>query len=216
MTNRNAATSPTVDWYFDFISPFAYFGFHRLNELPEGVEIRLRPVLFAALLDHWGQKGPGEIAPKRLWTFRWCRWVASQQGLRFQPPARHPFNPLPFLRMSLAVDSCSQAVADIFEAIWTTGQDPQDTDFVQGLAAQLDCPADSLSDPAIKQALRQNTEDAIEAGVFGVPTLAIDGTLFWGADAVPLAAAYLREPERIRDEVLLAETALPAKSTHRR
>jgi len=205
-----------IDWYFDFISPFAYLGFHRLKELPEGVEVRLRPVLFAALLDHWGQKGPGEIPPKRLWTFRWCRWLASQQGLHFEPPTRHPFNPLPFLRMSLAVDNRSQAVADTFEAIWTTGQDPQDANFVTTLARQIGCSPDSLSDPRIKQRLHENTADAIDAGVFGVPTLAIEGELFWGADAVPLAAAYLQEPDRIRTDVLLPETALPVKSTHRR
>ena len=48
-------------WYFDFVSPFSYLALHRLAELPAGLAIEFRPVLFAGLLDHWGQKGPAEI-----------------------------------------------------------------------------------------------------------------------------------------------------------
>ena len=75
---------PTViDWYFDFISPYAYFAFLRLDELPPGIEVRLRPLLFAGLLNHWGQKGPAEVGPKRVWTYRSCLWQARQDGVPF-------------------------------------------------------------------------------------------------------------------------------------
>ena len=50
-----------VDWYFDFISPFSYIALHRLRELPGDIAVNYRPVLFAGLLGHWGQKGPAEI-----------------------------------------------------------------------------------------------------------------------------------------------------------
>ena len=54
----------TLDWYFDFISPFPYLQLARFDEFPEDVEIRPRPVLFAGLLHPWGQKGPAEIKSK--------------------------------------------------------------------------------------------------------------------------------------------------------
>ena len=59
-------------WYFDFVSPFAYIGLHRLKELPAELAIEFRPVLFAGLLGHWGQKGPAELPSKRRYTYRWA------------------------------------------------------------------------------------------------------------------------------------------------
>ena len=70
-----------IIWYFDFISPYAYFGLHELERLGAGVRIEYRPVLFAGLLNHWGQRGPAEIPPKRTWTYRWCTWHAAQRGI---------------------------------------------------------------------------------------------------------------------------------------
>ena len=72
---------PSVVWYFDFVSPYAYVGLHALRRLPEGTDIVYRPVLFAGLLNHFGQKGPAEIAPKRKWTYRDCIWRARQASL---------------------------------------------------------------------------------------------------------------------------------------
>src|SRR5678816_2446743 len=96
----------TALWYFDFVSPFAYICLHRLKELPQDVRVQYRPVLFAGLLGHWGQKGPAEIAPKRAWTFRHIAWLSHTLNVPAETPATHPFNPLPLLRLSLA---CSPA-----------------------------------------------------------------------------------------------------------
>ena len=69
----------SVDWYFDFVSPYSYICLHRLGELP--VQVSYKPVLFAGLLNHWGQKGPAEIPAKRKWTYRWCTWWARELGI---------------------------------------------------------------------------------------------------------------------------------------
>ena len=58
-----------------------------------------RPVLFGALLKHWGHKGPAEIEPKRAWTYRHVLWLAHRHGIAMQMPAQHPFNPLALLRL---------------------------------------------------------------------------------------------------------------------
>ena len=57
-----------ADWYFDFVSPFAYLQLMDFKRLPDSLGIRYRPVLFAGLLGHWGQKGPAEIPDKRRRT----------------------------------------------------------------------------------------------------------------------------------------------------
>src|ERR1700730_15510067 len=126
-----------ADWYFDFVSPFAYIGLLRLGHFAGQLDLRYRPVLFAGLLDHWEQKGPAEIPAKRAWTYRWCNWWAAQQGIPFRFPAVHPFNPLPHLRLAIAAGNTQRAVIRIFEALWTTGSDPGDETAFAQLAHSL-------------------------------------------------------------------------------
>lgn len=190
----------TIDWYFDVISPYAYFAFLKLDALP--AETRLKPVLFAGLLNHWGQKGPAEIPAKRVWTYRSCLWHARQHGIPFEAPAAHPFNPLPYLRLALAAGVTREAVAAIFETVWTSGADLADPAVIAALAERLSIPLSALDAPAVKQALRANTESAVAAGVFGVPTLVIDGEPFWGVDGMAFARACLDDPALLaRDDM---------------
>ena len=89
---------PSADWYFDFISPFAYLQSERLPLLADRLRIRYRPVLFAALLDAMGQKGPAEIPGKRAFTYKFVVWQARRQRIALKFPHEHPFNPLRLLR----------------------------------------------------------------------------------------------------------------------
>lgn len=183
-----------IDWYFDFISPYSYLALRRLHELGDGVSIRHRPVLFAGLLERWGQKGPVEIPGKRTWTYRWCTWWAQRLDIPFRFPAAHPFNPLPYLRLAIAAGAGADAVRLIFDALWTTGADPADGALVAGLAQRLNVDPGRLADPHVKDALRRESETAAARGVFGVPTIVVDDQLFWGADAIDFVKAYLADP----------------------
>lgn len=198
-----------IDWYFDFISPFAHIASHRLAGLFSHARVRYRPILFAALLNHHGQKGPAEVPAKRIWTYRWCNWLARQHGIPLQMPASHPFNPIPFLRMALARQCEPEAVRTIFDALWVQGKDPASPDVIASLTEQLGLTPAQVSAPEIKQALRQNTDQAIAAGVFGVPTLIIHGELFWGVDAMGFAESFLRDPSVLETEDMQKIASLP-------
>ncbi len=204
-----------ADWYFDFISPFAYIGLIRLGRFSQKLEIRYKPVLFAGMLNHWEQKGPAEIPPKRVWTFRYCTWWAAQQGIAMRAPATHPFNPLPYLRLAVAAGNTPAAIGCIFEAIWTTGADPSDERVFAGLARSLQVDPSRLGDQAIKDALRRETEQAIARGVFGVPTLIVDEELFWGADAMDFVEAYLADPGIVATAEMRRAANLPAAATRK-
>jgi 2-hydroxychromene-2-carboxylate isomerase len=184
----------SVTWYFDFISPYAYFSAHALDRLGDDIVLQAQPVLFAALLNHWGQKGPAEMPSKRVWTYRSCLWWAQQNRVPFQVPAAHPFNPLPYLRLSIAAGNSVEAVRAIFKRLWTTGVDPGDPSVVASLAESLGVPLSRIGATDVKNSLREATEQATQRGVFGVPTFYIDGRLFWGNDSVEFAAAYLKDP----------------------
>ena len=71
-----------VSWVFDVISPFAYLAFPQLSRLPAHVSVGFVPVLFAGLLQHFGQLGPAEIPSKRRFTYRFVLWRARQLDCR--------------------------------------------------------------------------------------------------------------------------------------
>jgi len=182
----------TLTFWFDVLSPYAYLAFERLPEALEGCTYvaDYRPVLLAGLLQHWGQKGPAEIEPKRAWTYRHVHWLAHRHGIELQLPAQHPFNPLALQRLAIACGPNRRVVEALFRHVWRGGADPNDADRLRALTADL-APARDAGADDVKAALRANTDEAIARSVFGVPTIELDGRLFWGADALPMVAAAL-------------------------
>jgi len=189
-----------LTFWFDPISPYAWLAFEQLPQALEGLSysVDYRPVLFAGLLQHWSQKGPAEIEPKRVWTYRDVAWRAHRQGTRLDLPARHPFNPLPLLRQALACSddgAINRYVAGtVLRHVWQDGHDALDPERLAALAADLAeqiRPGQDMHSEGPKALLRANTEAAQAAGVFGVPAFVVDGKVFWGLDGLPMLRAYL-------------------------
>jgi 2-hydroxychromene-2-carboxylate isomerase len=185
-----------IDFWFDVVSPFAYLAFERLPQVLQGCSyaVEYRPVLFAGLLQHWGQKGPAEIEPKRAWTFRHVHWLAAQHGIEIATPLHHPFNPLALLRLVLAAGPNRRVVEAALRHVWRGGGDANDPVRLAELARTLAPPLDPAG-AEVKAALRVSGEEAIAQGIFGVPSFMCEGRIFWGLDALPmLRAALLDEP----------------------
>ena len=104
-----------ADWYFDFVSPFSYLQCERLQS--HAASIRPHPVVFAAILDANGQKGPAEIVAKRVFTYRFVVWQAKALGIPFKFPHAHPFSPIPLLRLAIACDCRLDAITRIFRFV---------------------------------------------------------------------------------------------------
>jgi 2-hydroxychromene-2-carboxylate isomerase len=206
----------TATWYFDSISPYAYLHLMRFGELPKDLSIVYKPVLFAGLLNHWGQKGPAEITPKRRWTYRSCQFWADSQGIPFKFPAAHPFNSLHCQRLILACGSTADAVRRVFEHVWTTGGDPNDETAFAELARSLGV-ADlaALAAPQVKDTLRRNTEEAAAAGVFGVPSFVMNGEIFWGNDSIEFFNAWLADPSLLESAEMRRIDALPVSAARK-
>jgi 2-hydroxychromene-2-carboxylate isomerase len=185
-----------ITFHFDVISPYAYLAFEQLPKELEGIShsVTYKPVLFGALLQHFGQLGPAEIAPKRTWTYRQINWLAKSQATPLQMPASHPFNPLGLLRLAVACGkegACNRYVAEtLFHHVWQGGQEAGDVQRLQALTDLLK-PARATDDPAVKAELKANTDAAIAQGIFGVPMMEVDSHQFWGLDALPMLRAYL-------------------------
>lgn len=186
----------TLRWYFDFVSPYSYLHWQKLKQLPQFTRIQPVPIAFGAILHHLGNLGPAEIPAKRRFIYRQLLWTAQAEGTPLRFPPGHPFNPLAVLRLCLAAGASAQAVDVLFDWIWRDGNSADSAQALREPAQRLgvDDVEAALADPAIKEQLRRNTDAAIDAGVFGVPTLSIDGELFWGNDAHPMMAAVLADP----------------------
>ena len=185
-----------IAFYFDVISPYAYLAFHAMPESLQGnhVQVQYKPVLFGAILQHLGQLGPAEIPGKRTWTYQQVLWHAHQNKIPMQMMATHPFNPIGLLRLALACDAHGApnryVCNTLFNHVWRGGLDAADPLRLKELTEKLSPIRDPQSDE-VKQELKNNTQHAIDLGIFGVPTFAIDEHLFWGFDALPMLNAYL-------------------------
>lgn len=212
----------TVKFYFDPISPFAWLATKQIARIEAaGVRVELEPILFAAMLNAHGQKGPAEIPAKKELTFRDVMRQAKAQGLRFVGPPGHPFNPLTALRVATAIADQNERkrfVIALFEAIWEAGLNPHDPAAIAAVIERCDLNSATLLDaaatPAVKQALAENTERAIAAGIFGVPSFVYQGELFWGADRIDSLLRRIAG-ERIDEAQLAAFLAQPPLAQRR-
>jgi 2-hydroxychromene-2-carboxylate isomerase len=212
-----------IELCFDFISPYSYLAFTQAKALGArvGREVEPKPVLLAGILNALGTKGPAEVPARRAYLMKDLLRAAHRAGVSITLPPSHPFNPLLALRMAaLDLDPTLRwrIVGALFSAVWKTGEGIEGPDRVAAAlrAAGID-PAPLVARAAIegKERLRRNTDEALARGAFGVPTLFVDGEMFFGFDSFPAIEAFLRGEDPAAKGTALVEkwATLPASAT---
>jgi 2-hydroxychromene-2-carboxylate isomerase len=214
-----------IAFHFDFLSPYAYLAWTQIHGVAarHGATVTPVPTLFAALLNHGQTKGPAEIPAKRSYVFVDTLRSARHLGVPFGPPPAHPFVPLLALRACCAVegDDRRRLIDALFAQAWGgqgVGCDTPETLARAATTARLD-PARvvaSATGPAAKDQLRRNTDDAIAAGVFGVPTMRTGPgptCLFWGVDSLAALERHLAGHEAVTEADLARWATLPAAAS---
>jgi 2-hydroxychromene-2-carboxylate isomerase len=201
-------------WYFDYLSPFAYLQFSKIVKWSSNTPVAFKPVLLSGLLTHFGHKGPAEIPSKRRFVYRFFNWQARKRGIPFKMPEVHPFNPLPPLRLTIAAGSDVRAVGIVFDFIYGQGRTPEGPALAElGRKLGLSNVEACLADASVKAQLRTNTESAINAGVFGVPTFVSGGELFWGDDATDMFLEFMASPNLFEDDEMVRLSTMPMGMT---
>lgn len=184
-----------ITMYLDFISPYAHLAFKQIGrDFHNRAEITYRPILFAGLLNHFGQLGPAEIPFRREWTFLQALWQGKEAGIPIQLPKSHPFNPLALLRLAIAETASGNPTREtcdqIFDFVWNSGIDVTDENELKALRNSITLARDPI-DLTVKEQLKTNTEEAIDNHVYGVPSFHYNDKIFWGNDSLKMLKDYI-------------------------
>jgi 2-hydroxychromene-2-carboxylate isomerase len=195
-----AMPSPRLRFYFDFSCPYAYLASTRIEALAEraGVQLEARPILLGGVFRAWStpQNLSETLSPaKARHNLTDMHRQARLAGVPLQMPKGHPLRTVEALRALLVVGEPFWPLAHaLYRAYWVDDVDISKEPELRNVLTQAGHDADAIlaksSDETIKQDLRERTDEAIAAGVFGVPTCVLetdDGPeLFWGADRLAM------------------------------
>jgi 2-hydroxychromene-2-carboxylate isomerase len=190
-----------VEFYFDFGSPYSYLAYKALPAIAaaHGAEIMWRPMLLGGVFKAAGNQSPVEIPAKGRWLRGDLERWARRYGVGFAHNPHFPINTLVLMRgavgMQMRDGDFPKYLETIFRAMW---QEPRNLGRPEELAAVLrqagfdsDAFQALVNDPAVKEQLKHNTEEAVARGVFGAPTFFVGGDMFWGQDRLDFVAEAL-------------------------
>ncbi len=196
--------SEAIEYWFDFTSPYGYLGSERIEAVAKrhGREIVWRPVLLGAIFKETGGAPLTEAPMKGPYSMHDFRRSAREHDIPFRMPETFPVGAVAAKRavMHVRADAATNArtadlVHAVYRAYFVDGADIRDAEVVLDLAAGIGLEreplAAALGDPAVKGALRDEIATALERGVFGSPTMALGGELFWGSDRVDMLDRWL-------------------------
>lgn len=194
--------SKTVEFYFDLGSPATYLAYTQLPKICARTDSQLTyiPILLGGVFKATGNASPATIPAKGRYMFEDLDRYARRYGvpLKFNP--HFPINTLTLMRavmgMQLRHPERFQAFIDcLFSALWVEGRSLDDPATVAAVLTQKGFdPNEVLAltvDEEVKAALKDNTEKAVQRGVFGAPSMFIDNQLFFGQDRLDFVVEAL-------------------------
>ena len=182
-----------LDFYFDFISPYTYLAYKKIQSLPKNIKINYKPILLGGLHNLEGITAPAFIRPKLKHMINDCLLIAKKNNFYFKWNSKFPINSLNIMRGYLIVNSLNrdQYIKTMFDAYWKDDLDISKEEILKPLLDQ--CKIDkniffkTIKDLVIKENLKEATKNAHEKGIFGAPTFIVNNKIFWGQDRLEFA-----------------------------
>jgi len=184
--------SKTLEFYFDFGSPTAYLAQKRLGQLSKqyGLQVRYMPMLLGGVFKATGNTSPVTIPAKGKYMLEQdLPRFARRYGVPLNFNPHFPINTLNLMRGAIAAErlGCMEAYTNLaFDAVWVQEKNMGDPDVVSQVLSEAGLDAGRLmalsQDPEVKAELVADTEAAVARGVFGAPTLFLDGAMYFGQD----------------------------------
>jgi 2-hydroxychromene-2-carboxylate isomerase len=198
--------SKTVEFLFDFGSPTTYLAWTQLPRIcaDAGAELVYRPILLGGVFQATGNSSPATIPAKAAYMGLDLARFAKRYGVPFAFNPNFPINTMPLMRIATGLllhkrtEDFDAYMNAIFPGMWVEGLNLGDPSVIASVlaAAELD-PESTIalaSEPDVKAALKTATEEAVERGVFGAPTIFVDGEMFFGQDRLDFVREAVGPP----------------------
>ena len=185
--------SKTLEFFFDLGSPASYLAYTQLPALcaETAAQLVYQPMLLGGVFKATGNASPITVPAKGRYMFDDLARYAQryQVTLRFNP--HFPINTLVLMRAVTGIQMCQPERFDafvdcLFRALWIEGLNLGDPAVVANVLTEHGFDPDEIlalaNDESVKTALKDKTEQAIQRGVFGAPSLFVGNQLFFGQD----------------------------------
>jgi 2-hydroxychromene-2-carboxylate isomerase len=182
-----------VEFYFDFISPYAYLAYKKIQSLPNDIKIKYKPVLLGALHNLEGITAPAFIKPKLKHMISDCDLIANKNKSNFIWNSKFPINSLSVMRGYLFINAENRELYlnVMFDAYWKDNLDISNEKILKNLLEKCKINSikffDGIKDTKIKDELKSITQEAHDKGIFGAPTFVVNNKIFWGQDRLEFA-----------------------------
>ena len=185
----------SIDFYFDFISPYSFLAYQKIKALNKGIKInvRFKPILLGGLHKLGGITAPAFNERKMKNMKNDCELIAKKNNIYFQWNEKFPINTLNLMRGYLVIDKeIKQKYFEVcFDFYW---KDNVDISKEGNMNKVLEiCKIEkknffeNIENQKIKDELINLTNLAFEKDIFGAPTFIVNNKIFWGQDRLDYA-----------------------------
>lgn len=197
----STSAEKTVEFYFDFSSPYSYLAATQLPDLVKrvGARIDYRPFVLAAVFKATTNDMPAKVPAKGQYMFKDLERWAEFYGVRFKFSSYFPANTIKAMRLVLVADEQGKAEAvtlGLFRAMWAEDRDLNDPVVLGDIAEKAGLDSASalaaIETQPIKDRLRAYTDAAVSKGAFGAPAMVVGDELFWGNDRLHFVERALK------------------------
>jgi len=185
----------SIDFYFDFISPYSYLAHKKIKILKEKKNIifNYKPILVGGLHNLQGITAPNFIKAKLKHMISDCNLITKKNNFTFKWNSKFPINSLNIMRGYLFINNETKDLYldVIFDAYWKDDLDTSNEKILETLLKKCEISTneffDGIKDPKIKDKLKDNTQGAHDNEIFGAPSFVVNNKIFWGQDRLEYA-----------------------------
>jgi len=184
----------SIDFYFDFISPYSYLALKKIKVFKKkGINFNYKPILLGGLHNLQGITAPAFNKPKLNHMIQDCILCAEKDGFNFVWNSNFPINSLSLMRGYLFLESNKKDLylEIMFDGYWKDNLDVSKEEILIKLLKKCNIDEniflDGIKDPKIKDKLKCVTKEAYDKDVFGAPTFVVNNKIFWGQDRLEFA-----------------------------
>ena len=185
----------SIDFYFDFISPYSYLAHKKVKILKEKKNIifNYKPILVGGLHNLQGITAPAFIKAKLKHMISDCELISRKDKTDFIWNSKFPINSLNIMRGYLFVDNEVKNLYfnKMFDANWKDNLDTSNEEVLKSILEKCKINSNDffngIKDPKIKNELKTITQEAHDKEIFGAPTFVVNNKIFWGQDRLEFA-----------------------------